>query len=92
MRIVPDLPPCSMSESVRWVREKLAMLAGEMEKREYVEEGLVQLCSEERVAGGGEMYLEAAAVLLAELSLLALERKVDSAEKSSSHSNAPPVK
>lgn len=28
------LPPCSISESVRWVREKLAMLAGEMEKRE----------------------------------------------------------
>lgn len=28
------LPPCSMSESVRWVREKLAMFAGEMEKRE----------------------------------------------------------
>lgn len=28
------LPPCSMSESVRCVREKLAMLAGEMEKRE----------------------------------------------------------
>lgn len=28
------LPPCSMSESVRCVREKLAMLAGEIEKRE----------------------------------------------------------
>lgn len=28
------LPPCSVSESVRCVREKLAMLAGEMEKRE----------------------------------------------------------
>lgn len=29
-----DLPPCSMSESVRCVREKLAMLAGDMENRE----------------------------------------------------------
>lgn len=44
-----------MSESVRWVREKLAMFAGEMEKREYVVE-LIQLCSEERLAGGGEKY------------------------------------
>ena len=86
-----DSPPCSISESVRWVREKLAMLAGEMEKREYVEEGLVQLCSEERFVGGGEKYLEAAVALLAELSLPALERKDGSAEKSSSHSNAPPV-
>ena len=67
------------------------MLAGEMEKREYVEEGLVQLCSEERFAGGGEKYLEAAAALLAELSLPALGRKDGSAEKSSSHSKAPPV-
>lgn len=29
-----NLPPCSMSESVRCVREKLARFAGEMEKRE----------------------------------------------------------
>lgn len=29
-----NLPPCSMSESVRCVREKLAILAGDMEKRE----------------------------------------------------------
>lgn len=28
------LPPCSMSESVRCVREKLAIFAGVMEKRE----------------------------------------------------------
>lgn len=54
-----DSPPCSMSESVRWVRAKLAMFAGEMEKREYVVE-LLQLCSDERLAGGGEKYAVAA--------------------------------
>jgi hypothetical protein len=47
-----------MSESVRCVREKLAMLAGEMEKREQGD-ACAQLCSVLRVGGGGEKYLEA---------------------------------
>lgn len=49
-----------------------------------------------RFAGGGEKYLEAAEVplgLLAERSLAAFERKLGCGDvKSSSHSNAPPVK
>lgn len=65
------------------------MFAGEMEKREYVLE-LFQLCSEERLAGGGEKY--AVVALLADLSLPDLGRKEGSGEKSSSHSNAPPMK
>lgn len=46
-----------MSESVKCVREKLAMLAGEMEKRE---QGAAwgQLCSTLRGGGGGEKYFE----------------------------------
>lgn len=50
-------PPCSMSESVRCVREKLAMLAGEMENREQGDT-CGQLCSELLAGGGGEKYLE----------------------------------
>lgn len=50
-------PPCSMSESVRCVREKLAMLAGEMENLEQGDT-CGQLCSVLRAGGGGEKYLD----------------------------------
>jgi hypothetical protein len=46
-----------MSESVRCVREKLAMLAGEMENREQGDT-CGQLCSALLAGGGGEKYLE----------------------------------
>ena len=49
-------PPCSMSESVRCVSEKLAMLAGVMENLEQAA-ACGQLGSALR-GGGGEKYLE----------------------------------
>lgn len=83
-------PPGSMSESVRCVREKLAMLAGEMENREY---GAVwgQLCSALRGGGGGEKYLEVCRDGLELRRLLVVFDIKGSGEKSSSHSKPPPT-
>lgn len=83
----PCSPPCSMSESVRCVREKLAMSAGEIENLEQGA-GCGQLGSALR-GGGGEKYLEAWSTGREPSSSLVRGRN-ESAEKSSSHSKPPP--
>lgn len=84
-------PPGSMSESVRCVNEKLAMLAGEMENLEY---GTAwgQLCSALRGGGGGgEKYFDVCREGLELRRLLVVFDMKGSGEKSSSHSKPPPT-
>lgn len=78
-----------MSESVRCVREKLAMSAGEMEKREQGAGG-GQLCSVLRAGGGGEKYLDVCREGFEARRLLGVLDRKGSGEKSSSHSKPPP--
>lgn len=78
-----------MSESVRCVSEKLAMLAGEMENLEQGAGG-GQLGSGLRAGGGGEKYLDCRVACEARRLLVVLAMN-GSGEKSSSHSKPPPA-